>query len=153
MSDKPIYYYLPNWMSEELKERQCDQCGHGVAREDVIAIGIRENKDNNKTIYMEHQCPNCEYREMTSCGGNRKGTLDEMCYILIEEVQRRKSIERAKKLRKINHIKKPWTDKEVDDFKQYMKKCSSYEQFLEHIRASKYLGEQKYNDEKPSAED
>ena len=75
-----------------------------------------------------------------------------MCYILIEEVQRKKSIEKAKYLQKTRKINKPWTNKEVEEFKQFMGKCSSHEQFLNHIRASQYMKDQD-KDEEPSTED
>jgi len=156
MKNKPVYHYAPAWMIEELKGRQCDKCSQSITKENIIAIGIRDN-NANKTIYMEHQCPKCKYREMTNCGGDKRGTLEELCYALLEELQLRKRAEKAKLARKNARINKqgmskPWTNKEVEEFKKFIGKCDSHDQFLEYIRAPRCKKDGK-NEEKPSAED
>ncbi len=133
MQGKRLFYWVPNWISNVLKEKGCDKCSNNIRKQDIIAIGIRE-VGNKTALYVEHICSKCGFREITSLAGSKKGTLEEMCYILLEEIQYKRSTDKARELEKSQYHSKI-TKKEMEDFAKFMNSPYNHEDFMKFIGA------------------
>jgi len=136
MQNKPIYHYVPHWMSSELKNRFCTKCGKHIQKQNIIGIGIR-NSENKSILYIEHKCPKCNYREIT-IAPKKNGTIEELCYIILDGVNQRKTLERSKIFYDKQKITQDKISKtEVDDLVKFMNSSKTYDEFLKYIKADK----------------
>lgn len=126
-------------MLNEMSNKHCSKCDTKVTKKDIIAVGVRQNKVNSKTLYMEHCCPKCQYREMTACSSKKTGSLEEMCYVLLNSIQQKKKFSIPNKLEYNKNTNIPWTDKEISDFHTFINGCENHSDFLKHIKAGQYV--------------
>lgn len=138
----PFFYNVPSWMIRYISGERCSECGTPVSKKNIIAIGIRQHQ-NQATPYIEHECSKCKFRAITSFGGHKKGTLQELCYMLLEELQNKNKIRVAIETEGIRK-KTKMTDKEVSDFLKRLDKATTYDELLKEIGATGYQsGEEK----------
>lgn len=144
---KPLHNWIPMWMLSKIKNKACDKCGQAAKKENIISVGFRQIEKGN-VVYLEHKCSGCDFRSLTYCSNDI--ALEDMCYILIEEIQQKRQIEKVsntqKKKNRNKNNKNPLTDKEIDDFVEYMQNSPNFDDFLNHIGASKYLQNEKPDD-------
>jgi len=128
---KPFNYWLPDWIQGEIKKRSCTKCETNYSKHDIVAVGIRQINNNNEcAMYVEHICPSCEYRAITTFGKEKEDSLEKMCCGILESIRRKKLTEKSLLLRK--HKKGTITDKEVKKFLSFNKNAS-HEEFLKEI--------------------
>ena len=131
--DIPIHEYIPHWMSTIVESKTCNKCQCPSTRKDICAIGIRSFDQSNRTIfYVEHQCSECQTRIITSFGAQKTGSIEELCYLLLEQMQSRRSLEKSldtKRSQDLDGIK----DNEVESLLRFMNKNQSHEEFMRFI--------------------
>jgi DNA-directed RNA polymerase subunit RPC12/RpoP len=136
----PFHQNVPSWIIKYLNYTQCNKCSQKIKKQDIVAIGIR-GVDNETTLYIEHKCPNCSHRAMKSFGSHIKGTLEELCYLLLEEGQNKRRIQQAyvNETKKINRTQ--MTENEIKTFLDNLNKCETYMDLLKEIGALEWLNE------------
>lgn len=134
---KNLCYWLPPSVVEIVSEKNCTQCNTKINKDSIIGVGIREHQDAY-TIFVEHVCQNCDCREMTFFGRQFVGSLEDMCYALLESIQDKKLLEKSKS---VENTPKPQetsiSDSEVKNLLDLMNN-SSFDDFLKHIGAEQY---------------
>lgn len=130
-----LWTVIPRQMSQGVQTRKCTHCSQHVRKQDVIGIGIREISGTN-TIFLEHCCSKCEFREITTFSGLNIGSPEEVCYMLLEELQNQKRLNKAKETRSIPQSK-PMTNKEVNKFLSFLHKSNNHDDFMSHINVKK----------------
>ncbi len=125
-----ISYWLPEWITSATKNRECNKCASKFHKNDIIAVGIRQN-GASVALYVEHECRKCQYRAMTVLGKQKEDTLEKMCYALLESIKQRKISEKSAELRKKKEGK--MTDREVKRMINFIQKAETHEEFLRQI--------------------
>lgn len=136
--DAPFYHNVPSWMIRYLAHAKCSKCENQIRKADLTAIGIR-GQDGKSVPYVEYQCSKCDHRAMKSFGGHCKGTIEEICYMLLEEVQNKKRIHQARNHERKGQTSGLMTDDEVKEFLDSMSKYETYAELLEEIGAMEWL--------------
>lgn len=142
----PFYHNVPSWMIRYLAHAKCSKCGNSIRKANLTAIGIR-GQDGKSVPYVEYQCPKCDHRAMKSFGGQHKGTVEEICYMLLEEVQNKRRIRSAQYNESRGQRSETITDDEVNRFLDSMRKCKTYVDLLDEIGATEWLEPDKEKDE------
>lgn len=131
---KPFYYWLPDWIQNGLKKRSCTQCKTKYSKQDIVAVGVRQINDPHEcAMYIEHICPSCGYRALTTFGKEKEDSLEGMCCGILESIKRKKLIEKSRLLQK--RKEGTMTDREVNKFLKFIKDAS-HEDFLKEIGVS-----------------
>jgi hypothetical protein len=137
MSQQPLYYWLPANIDAKLKSVFCNTCNSIIKRKDVIAAGIRSYENDKNIFYVEYKCPNCESRACKLIENNKAVTIESLCYLLLDEVHKKKKIITAKRHQKSRKIKtNKISDQEVQDLKTFMKSQKSHSDFMKFIGGS-----------------
>lgn len=134
MEKQPLHYWLPTLVDNKIKGLTCTNCSAHIKRSDLVAVGIRVSDDQKNSLYVEYSCPNpnCNYRACKLIETKKVKNIEEMCYFLLEEIQKRKRTENSKRYRKPSK-EKGITDKEFAEVKEFMKTHN-------HIDFLKYIG-------------
>jgi hypothetical protein len=132
MTERPFYYWLPEWIYAPLDRRCCSQCETKYTKNDITAVGVRKLEDSAYALYVEHQCSSCNFRALTTFGKQKEDSLERLCYVVLESIKKRKITEKAKMLQK-HKDDKPMTEKEVKGFISFMQTSESHEDFLREI--------------------
>lgn len=128
---KPFYYWLPDWVQTGLKNRACSQCETKYSKQDVTAVGVRQAGDAHEcAMYVEHVCPSCEYRAITTFEREKEDSLEGMCCGILESIKKRKLAEKSRSFRQ--QKKGVITDKEVTSFIKFIKDAS-HDDFMKEI--------------------
>lgn len=131
---KPFHYWLPDWIQSGFNKRSCSQCKTRYSRQDIVAVGIRQlNSPHECAMYVEHVCPSCGYRALTTFGKEKEDSLEGMCCSILENIKRKKLVEKSRLLRKRKEGN--ITDREVNKFLKFIK-YASHEDFLKEIGVS-----------------
>jgi hypothetical protein len=135
--DIPLYMIVPKWIVKCLKRRNCSECGTQIHRENLISIGIRKQKDRTTEAIVEHICPECQVKGITSIIDERNyPTIEHLCYILIEEIQKIKRCRKTNEFRKKqNKNKSAFTKEEADRMIKFVKRSKNHDEFMRHIGA------------------
>lgn len=134
----PFHQNVPSWIIRYLSHTKCSKCSARIKKKDIIAIGIRE-LEGASTLYIEHKCPSCDHRAMKSFGGHMKGTVEELCCMLLEETQNKRRIQQARSRERDGISSTEITDAEVEEFLDKLKECDSHIDFLKGIGATEWL--------------
>jgi len=138
--NKSISNCVPRWMSKVIENKVCERCQQSAAKEDICAVGIRAfGRKKDTTFYVEHQCSKCQVRIITSFGAQKTGSAEELCYILLEQLQTQRRLQKAREFEpeSIGKIR----DEEVESFLSFMNENESHEDFM------KFIGSKLQNDE------
>lgn len=139
---KPFYYWLPDWVQNGFSTRSCSQCQTKYSKQDIVAVGIRQLSDPNEcAMYVEHVCPSCGYRALTTFGKEKEDSLEGMCCGILESIKKKKLVEKTRLLRK--RKEGTITDREVNKFLNFIKDAS-HADFCKEIGVS--LPDQENND-------
>jgi hypothetical protein len=76
---------------------------------------------------------------MKSFGGHMKGTVEELCCMLLEETQNKRRIQQARSRERDGISSTEITDAEVEEFLDKLKECDSHIDFLKGIGATEWL--------------
>lgn len=133
MSKNSISYWLPHWIISSTKGRKCSKCNTKFSRNDIIAVGVRQNGKSVAT-YIEHECNSCKYRGMIVLGKDKEDTLEKMCYVLLESIKQRKMAEKSAKLREKKEGK--MTDCEINKMINFIKGAKTHEDLLRQMGVS-----------------
>ena len=133
---KPFSYWLPKWMQNTINKRSCSQCEKPYTKTDIIACGVRivEKSSTECSMYIEHECSSCGYRALTTFGKQKETSLEGMCCAILENIRRKKQVEKSRMLRK--RKEGVMTKREVDKFLSFMKGATTHEEFLKEIGVS-----------------
>ncbi len=127
--DKPLYYWLPNWAIKSVLDKCCDKCKTSYNKQDITAIAIKPVK-NKYRFCVEQMCSKCSRRSLTVFGKSEH-TLEGMCYFLLEQINRKKIMAKAKHLRK--EKEGPITDTEAQAFIDFVQNAESYSEVLDEL--------------------
>lgn len=131
--DSPIYTYIPRWMSTIVESKICEKCQKQSNKKDICAIGVRSfGKKNDIVFYVEHQCTKCKARIITSFGAQKVGCIEEMCYILLEQLHAQRKIQKSLEY-ETQQKQGQMTDEEVELLLDFMSKSKSHEDFMKFI--------------------
>ncbi|KKN47564.1 hypothetical protein LCGC14_0661690 [marine sediment metagenome] len=133
-----LWQYLPRWMVNILNSKSCSQCNERVNKSDVIAVGVRliEGSSDKTTLYVEHACSSCQKRVITSFSKEKQNSVENLCYMLIEQMQQKRELEKSQEIS--NHDRKEEiSDEEVVELLEFMEKHNSHEDFMKFIKAPK----------------
>lgn len=131
MKEQPIHYWIPAWMKTVIKQRTCSKCNYAVSTKDVIAVGIREIRTKKSCLFAEHQCSKCNHRSITTFGREKIGSLQDLCFVLLESIRTIKKLEKAKKL--TEKIQNDMSDKKIGEFLEFIRNVPTHDEFLKHI--------------------
>lgn len=128
---KPFHYWLPDWVQKGLNKRSCSQCETKYTQNDIVAVGIRQVSEPHEcAMYIEHVCPSCGYRALTTFGKEKESSLEGMCCGILEHIKKKKLADKSRLLRK--RQEGIMTDREVDGFIKFMKDAS-HDDFCKEI--------------------
>ena len=120
---KPFHHWLPDWVQSGFNTRSCSQCKTKYSKQDIVAVGIRQvNNPHECAMYVEHVCPSCGYRALTTCGKEKENSLEGMCCGILESIKKKKLVEKSRLLRK--RKEGIITDREVATFLNFIKNAS-----------------------------
>lgn len=128
-----LYKNTPNWILKIIEQKKCASCGADVKKTGICAIGIRtvkENKNKN-ALYVEHMCSNCSSRTISSFQ-EKVDTVEQLCYLLIEEIHNRKKLEKAKRTKKPNKTG-VISEEEYEEVMKFLKNNDDHSEFLKYI--------------------
>ncbi len=88
MNNLPLHCYTPRWMLNIIETKKCAACGTKARKKDICAVGIRNfGSEGKKTMYVEHKCPRCSTRTITSFAKEKLASVEDLCYMMIEQIQ------------------------------------------------------------------
>lgn len=134
----PLYSQIPKWILKgSIDKKLCTQCDCKIKKEQVIAIGIR-TFNGNSILFLECQCYHCKYREVINVTNDdhKSLTVEDLCFLLLESVQKQKSMQKSVSRKKKKKSGGKITDKEVSQFLEFMNKSEHYEDLLKHLNIS-----------------
>lgn len=134
----PFHRNVPSWMIRYLAQAKCSKCNGPIRKAHITAIGVR-GQDDQTVPYVEYQCPCCNHRAMKSFGGQVKGTIEEICYMLLEEFQNKKRIRQSQSVQERSGPHSDMTDDEIKKFLDNMSKFETYVDLLKEIGATEWL--------------
>ncbi len=125
---------VPSWIIRYLKGQSCTKCGTAFNKKGIVAIGLRK-KRGGASPYIEHECPECGYRQILRFG-HFIDSIEKLCYSLLESIKRRKRIANIQEEKQIEkHKSGLMSEREISDFLQQLRKSESYEDVLKEIGA------------------
>lgn len=130
---------IPEKVIKRLGNSSCSKCNHKLGRGDVIGIGIRQNSENHH-MFLESNCPQCSTRLITKFNNDSNQSIEDMCCLLLREIQNRKNLERAQKIQSNSTTKMPSTpisEEEFNECVEALKSFKTHEDFLEFIRVKR----------------
>jgi len=127
----PLYACVPTWITRLVETKKCYKCKTKVTRKNICAIGIRTCGSNQNTVYVEHLCSNCDKRTVTSFSKEKLGSVEELCYMLVEQIHSNNKLTKARKLEQ-NH-EGSIEDEEVESLVSFMDNAESFEDLLKYI--------------------
>jgi hypothetical protein len=128
----PLYTCIPRWIIRVVETKKCYKCSAKVSKKHICAIGIRPLVDDKNTVYVEHACPNCSTRTITSFAREKAETVEDLCYMLLEQIHARRRMQKSKEIGS-RYSSDQIQDKEVDSLVDFMNKSETYEEFLKYI--------------------
>ena len=132
-----FYNSVPMWMVKSVHGKLCNKCDNVLKKENITGIGILDNEI--ATLFVEFICPSCKYASRITFSGEKKGSVEQMCYFILEEIQNKRRTSRSRKIAKISsEVKGEMTDTEVGEFINKMNSSESYNEFLKLIGAKTY---------------
>ena len=134
----PFHHNVPSWMIRYLAHCKCTKCNKPIGKNDIKAIGIRSHKEKILT-YIELQCPNCKHSSMRTFGSQAKGTMEEVCLMLLESLQNKKSVKQAQEKESRSQTNELMSDDEIKTFINNMNTFKTFDQLLEEIGATDWL--------------
>jgi len=127
-----FYKYVPKWISNIINTKKCISCGAAANKKNICAIGIRMTSETKSSVFVEHCCQKCDSRTITSFIKEKQSSIEDVCYLLIEEIHKQKRCKTSKKLQK-KSLNGQIQDKEVCDLKAFLEKSTTFDEFLKYI--------------------
>ena len=137
-----LHQSLPERILNSVKKTNCHQCHEVLVHSDIISVGIRRFK-NKHALFVEFCCQNCGYREITAID-TKYNTVEDLCYMLLEEVQRKRKLNKTKQ-QKTGKNQSKISQKEMQDFIQFVRKVPTHEEFMKEIGVSQETPVKKKN--------
>ena len=136
-----LWNYMPKWMLNILESKSCSKCDHPISKTNVIAVGIRQvdGSEDKTTLYSEHCCSSCRKRFITSFAREYQESVEDICYMLIENMQKQRSLKKSQGLSNNVHNGEI-SDKEVKDLKKFMSSTDSHQEFMRFIAGPEIIG-------------
>ncbi len=134
MGNQPLHKYTPRWMLNIIETKKCAECGEKAHKHDICAIGVRSFGAEGKcTTYVEHKCGKCQVRTITSFAKEKLSSVEDLCYMIIEQIHAQKKLEKSKELSQQQNSNSQIGDDEVDALKQFLETNESHADFLKYI--------------------
>lgn len=130
--NKTLEFYAPKWAVGRISKRICT-CGHKFCRADIIQLGIRKVKREEKeteALAIELLCPSCNKGSVTTF--SHINDFRQLLCVLLEEMQKSDRVDYALRQEK-PQSNKGITDKEFIEFKNKLKKMKTYNDFLDEL--------------------
>lgn len=135
----PFFECIPHWMSDSVKNKPCSKCGYVLDKQNIMGAGVKQIGGEH-SVFVEFRCPKCNYEARFSFENIvTTPTVERLCYMLLEEIQKKKRVHKAMSLPKNQRNNNPITDKEVKDFVREMNNSENYEDFLKLISAHQLI--------------
>lgn len=131
MKQKPLSYYIPQWICSSVSSLQCDKCNTSYSQNNIIEISIRDI-DSSYILAAEVVCGKCEHHKKVAFHDSAKSTPEELCYIILEEVMRKQDLSKSQSLVK-KDSKGGITDDEVSSLVDFMNETEDYNDLLKYI--------------------
>lgn len=131
---EPLYSLVPNWITRIVETKKCSKCQTKVRKSSICAVGVRTIDLDKSTVYVEHACSKCGERTITSFSREKSASVEELCYMLIEQIHNARRLKKSVGLQ--NRVRvDPIQDQEVASLLDMMDRAESYEDFLKYIGA------------------
>jgi hypothetical protein len=133
-----FYRSLPHWMISSVDNKDCPQCRKVLRKNSIIGVGVKTLGEELNSLYVEYKCKQCKYIARVSFELQIKHPVEELCYTLLDEINKRKASLTAKKITKKELIRKkqgPISDKEAQDFVKRMNDSNNFDELLRLIKA------------------
>lgn len=140
-----LHKSLPNWMIATVNRSCCSECNNQLVREDILGIGIKEIGVNQIIMFVEVQCPKCNHAARLNFS-SQPGAVEDICYLLLDEIQKKRRIQKSKELECDVKDGSLISEKETSEFIKNMNESETFEEFLKLIGASR-LTDRNNNDE------
>jgi hypothetical protein len=132
---------LPFWIIQLIKNKICGGCKKDIFKKDIVGVGIRKLDDSEDTTpYVEFCCSHCNHRSILTFSSQMKGSLEDVCLMLLESIRNKKQMHSSIGNEK-TYLNTNITDEEVSKFIKYMNDNKVYDDFLKEIGASDYSQE------------
>ena len=137
---QPFYVFVPQWMIKLIEQKKCSQCDTPVIREYIQATGIREQEEGKNVFFVEHCCAHCNYTVCTNFNNEKAGSLEDLCYDMIEQANKCRELIIAKDM-ELNKKQKSKNicDTEMKKCINFLKKVKSHKDFLKYIGADNII--------------
>ena len=142
-----LWQYLPRWIISIFETKVCSHCDELADKKDIVAVGVRivEGSTDKYTLYVEHACSHCRKRVITSFSKEKQCSVEDLCYMLIEQMQHKKELDKSRTLS--DHGKNETiSDEEVKELSDFMGTNDSHEEFMKFIHAFKLPKDKKDED-------
>lgn len=143
----PLYRAIPGWMVREVQKTTCAQCKGAIREADIQGIALI-NIDGGSTYAVEFACSTCGRSARLTFEMFIKSSLEELCFILIDEIHKTKTMGNSIFLENVNKDLGPISKREINSFVKKMEKTETMEDFLKLIGATGYLDELNKSDKK-----
>ena len=135
-----FYQSIPAWMVSTVSNTPCTECGCTITKHDISGIALKQNTTGRSSVHIEYICPECHFGARMDFGTYKNGTIEEMCYLLLDEVHKRKTLIKSRGMEK-SKSKGPIQEDEVQEFIKNMNKSETFDEFLVLLKANKLTDE------------
>ena len=105
------------------------QNGYGGPKTKQVHDEIIRKLDKQSTPFIEFLCSRCDFRAMISFGGHQKGTIEEMCFMLLDQTKKNRTTHLAQENESSGSLKSKMTKKECNDFIKKIKSMNQVKMF------------------------
>lgn len=133
---QPLHTCIPRWITSIVETKKCYKCNSKVNKKDICAVGIRMFGKSQSTVYVEHTCSKCKARTVTSFAKEKQASVEDLCYMLIEQIHNKRRIRKSQELKE-QFRGDQIEDEEVATFIDFMNKAESFDDVMKFIGSSK----------------
>ena len=129
----PLHNYIPEKIIRILcsNSPKCVKCSKKIDKNNITGIGIKQEGEKNY-LFLEKQCPECGLKQITRY--NKHYGIDDICYMILKEIQNLKNVNKSKSIENIEN-KKVITNIEFDECLKVLKSTVYHEDFMKYINA------------------
>jgi len=129
-----LHTHVPRWITNIVETKQCRECKAKVNKNAICAVGIRAIDSDKSTVFVEHACPDCGARTITSFSREKSASVEDLCYMLIEQIHKKRRLKKARQLQ--GRVREDAIqDEEVESLVDKMNNAECFDDFLKYIGA------------------
>jgi len=142
-----LHHSIPNWMIKAVVATNCRECDQSIIKDDIVGMGVKEvGKEGKVNIFVEYQCHGCKHAARMNFS-SQTASVEEICYLIIDEVQKKWRTQKAQSVDNGNLPKSKMTAAETKKFIKKMNSLENFDDFLKLIGANNLVEKEDINDQ------